>query len=313
MTAAGAPEGRSAGPKRHSIDYLGDERDDWWNADYLALLAERAALNRVGRLADVGCGFGHWTMALYPHLAPAAGVVGVDREASYVAEAGRRFAARYPGAPARFVEGDALRLPLDDGSVDAVTCQTVLIHLDDPRAAIDEMWRVLAPGGIAICAEPNNTYRQFNLSSLTPDTPVETVARLHELWLRTVAGKMRRGLGCEYLGELLPGLFAAAGLADVRVYLNDMASAMVPPYDRPDQQRRRAAHRAWLSGGAGPFDREEARTNALAGGATAAFFDDAWDRLVEQEHRRAEAIEQGVYHAAGGELFYVVMGRKPGA
>jgi len=43
--------------------------------------------------------------------------------------------------------GDALRLPFGDGTFDAVICSEVLEHLPDYRGALDEMLRVLRPGG----------------------------------------------------------------------------------------------------------------------------------------------------------------------
>lgn len=43
--------------------------------------------------------------------------------------------------------GDAQALGLADGSVDAVLCTEVLEHLPEPQRAIDEMHRVLRPGG----------------------------------------------------------------------------------------------------------------------------------------------------------------------
>jgi SAM-dependent methyltransferase len=62
-----------------------------------------------------------------------------------LAEAERRAAAT--GSPARFLSGRADSLPLDDAAVDLVRCERVLQHLTDPAAAVDEMFRVLRPGG----------------------------------------------------------------------------------------------------------------------------------------------------------------------
>ena len=48
----------------------------------------------------------------------------------------------------RYVEGDALALPFDDGSFDAVCAMDLLEHLESPERAIAEASRVLAPGGL---------------------------------------------------------------------------------------------------------------------------------------------------------------------
>jgi SAM-dependent methyltransferase len=44
--------------------------------------------------------------------------------------------------------GDALHMPFEDGAFDCVVSLSMLEHLTDPGAAIDEMLRVLKPGGV---------------------------------------------------------------------------------------------------------------------------------------------------------------------
>lgn len=52
--------------------------------------------------------------------------------------------------PGIAVVTDAQRLGLADESFDVVLCTEVLEHLPEPQAAIDEMFRVLKPGGTLI-------------------------------------------------------------------------------------------------------------------------------------------------------------------
>src|SRR5882757_6800195 len=47
----------------HSSEYFGEERDYFWNTDYLDLLARRLGLGTVSSLADIGCGIGHWSLS----------------------------------------------------------------------------------------------------------------------------------------------------------------------------------------------------------------------------------------------------------
>lgn len=131
---------------------------------------------------------------------------------------------------------DAHTLPFPDASFDLVTCQTVLIHVADPAAVIAEMARVTRPGGLVLAAEPNNVSTSLVLNSITFDDPVEDILTGVRLQLICERGKAALGEGNNSVGDLVPGLFAAAGLTDIAVYLNDKTNAFLPPYDTPEQR-----------------------------------------------------------------------------
>ena len=61
-----------------------------------------------------------------------------------------------PGADNRVVnvEASLTRLPLPDASVGLMVCFHVLEHIPDDAAAMAEMARVLAPGGVAVVQVP---------------------------------------------------------------------------------------------------------------------------------------------------------------
>jgi SAM-dependent methyltransferase len=292
----------------HSSAYFGEERDYWWNDDYLDLLARRLRLDQVHRLADIGCGIGHWGGLLARYLAPDAELIGSERDPANVAGARDRFAHRAPGLPARFLEGDALALPLDDRSVDLATCQTLLIHLEAPAKAIAEMIRVTRPGGQVVAVEPNNLFNRMPVSSLTPGQSLDRVLADAEVAWRQVEGRRRRGLGCEYLGDLLPGLFAEAGLTDIRVWLSDKALPLVPPYAAPEQQAQLAALQRWHEDGTGPYDRAEFAADLAAGGAGPDRIERAWQDMQESAAATQQAVDEHRLHTAGGGLFYIVAG-----
>jgi SAM-dependent methyltransferase len=72
------------------------------------------------------------------------------------------------------VQGDAHRLPFNDGSVDAVVMQAVLEHLHSPELSINEAWRILRPGGYLYIempflqgyhADPHD-YQRYTLNGL---------------------------------------------------------------------------------------------------------------------------------------------------
>jgi SAM-dependent methyltransferase len=102
------------------------------------------------RVLDIGCGFGKTTKPLY-ETARVAEVIGVDLSAPCLKLAAQD-AAKAQARNVRFVQRDAAKTGLPDGSVDVVT-STMLLHELPPahvRATLAEAHRVLAPGGLMI-------------------------------------------------------------------------------------------------------------------------------------------------------------------
>lgn len=277
-------------------------------------MARRWKLDAATTLADIGCGQGHWSRLLYPYLRAPARLTGIDREPRWVAEAAQNFHRAFPHAtPDRFtfVQGDATKLPLPDQAFEVVTCQTVLMHLAQPMAALREMLRILRPGGLLICVEPNNLWNYVSFSSQTASEPIEALVRQFEFWLRCHRGKIATGQGNHAIGDLLPGCFAQSGLSEIAVHLSDKAHALYPPYQTPAQQALLAQEQQWQSSGDGPWNREEVRRCVLAGGGTGEFFERGFAELLEKCAQEQQAISTGAFHAAYGGLCYLVSGRKP--
>jgi ubiquinone/menaquinone biosynthesis C-methylase UbiE len=115
---------------------------------------ERAMALRMLGLApgdsvlDVGCGPGNFTRA-FARASPDGLVVGLDASRTMLDQA-----VREPNPPnVRYVRADAAALPFPDETFDAVCCFAALYFIERPLDAIDEMVRVLAPGGrIALLA-----------------------------------------------------------------------------------------------------------------------------------------------------------------
>jgi len=109
----------------------------------------RAAGTKPGeRLLDVGCGNGAVATRTARTLGLAA--VGVDVDAEQVATA-RTSANGVDGV--RFLVADAVHLPFRDGEFDLVYTNKSTHHIRDWPTALDEMARVLAPGGRLVYAD----------------------------------------------------------------------------------------------------------------------------------------------------------------
>lgn len=98
------------------------------------------------RVLDLCCGTGD--MCFYAGRMGAGSVVGADFTLPMLAVARGR--ARADGERTDFVAADALRLPFRDGAFDAITVGYGLRNVADPRLALSEMRRMLAPGGRAV-------------------------------------------------------------------------------------------------------------------------------------------------------------------
>lgn len=105
------------------------------------LYALQALRNIKGRLLDVGCGMGDFPEAI-KHYCPHLEVYGVDISRKAISLAKKR---------ARKVElrvADVQKLPFKDKSFDAVTCFDLLEHVESPKRALAEIYRVLKPKGL---------------------------------------------------------------------------------------------------------------------------------------------------------------------
>lgn len=302
-------------PLPHSAIYFGDTRDHWWNGDFIALMARRLDLARHRRVLDVGCGYGHWARVWLPHLAPGAQLTGIDPEARSVAEAARRtqaFAAqRGLDVALDWRTASVESLPFPDGAFDLVTAQTVLIHVHDVSAAIAEMHRVLAPGGLFLVAEPNNIAGTCGNLVMGPEQDPAALLALTELEVRIQRGKYLLGEGHNSAGEYLLGHLDAARFTDVRSWLCDRPYALAPPYAQAQQQAEIAEYREFAAKGWHGRPRDVAERYYLAGGGTQAAFDAAWAIGLAWDAERLARIDAGTYASGGGHVFHLIAARRP--
>lgn len=103
-------------------------------------------------LVDIGCGQGICSALLNKKTK----YIGIDSSLVLI----KRARKLYSSSGKKFIEGDAIKLPLKDNSADAVMSIWVWSHIKNLDLAAKEMWRVLKPkGGFIIVTANPETYK----------------------------------------------------------------------------------------------------------------------------------------------------------
>lgn len=120
---------------------------------------------------DVGCGTGAMLPAFARAVGSAGKVQGIDHSSDFIREARQRIASAGLGDTVTANVADAGKLPFADASFDAAYCQRVLIHVESPATVLQEMRRVVRPGGWVVAAERDCT-------SIRTDHPDQETMRI---------------------------------------------------------------------------------------------------------------------------------------
>lgn len=170
------------------------------------LMVDAAHIQLGMRVLDVACGTGILARSLDERLGSGGSVVGLDINQGMLAVAKRK-------APSiEWHKSAAEALPFDNASFDAVVSQFGLMFFEDRRAAIQEMARVLRPGGrlaVAVWASLNDTPGYAAMANLVQQLFGESVANaLHAPF----------NLGNK---EVLHDLFSNVNLSNVEIHTRE--------------------------------------------------------------------------------------------
>lgn len=118
---------------------------------------ERLGLHAGDRLLDIGCGFGRHS---YEALRRGADVVSSDFSLPELVQVDNTVKAmdesgELPvGVSSSSCNGDVSKLPFPDGAFDHIIASEILEHITDDVAALNELVRVLRPGGTFAATVP---------------------------------------------------------------------------------------------------------------------------------------------------------------
>ena len=100
--------------------------------------------------ADIGCADGYGTQYLAQHVNT---VIGVDYSDATLIEARKKYGHL---SNLSFISGSVPPLPLESNSLDVITAFQFIEHIHDRKGFMQEVMRVLKPGGVFLCSTPNN-------------------------------------------------------------------------------------------------------------------------------------------------------------
>lgn len=172
------------------------------------LLAAALAGRPGGTVVDVGCGDGTAAATAAPLLAGHR-LIGIDWSQDALRRARPRMGAVVRG------ELEHGGLPLADGCADAVLFSEILEHLVDPDQALDELRRILKPGGHLMLSTPNLAAwynRALLLAGVQPVFSEVSLRGIHGRPGSEVVGHLRL-----YTARALRSFLTASGFEDVKI------------------------------------------------------------------------------------------------
>ena len=142
--------------KEHFEHYYArpDWRVDWDGADKRLRNALKLINKEYPKHLDVGCADGTFTK-FYLEKFPNTKGHGVDISETVCVQAQKNC------PEGTFIAADCYHLPFKDNTFDLVHCAEVLEHLESPDLAIEEIRRVLKPGGHFILTTPNENAEDY--------------------------------------------------------------------------------------------------------------------------------------------------------
>ena len=316
---------RKKGTEKETIDwskgeyrkYIIEQRKFLWRDDSIELYAKWMGLKQGMTGIDVGCGLGYLGWTFWKYFGKGGKYIGIDVSEKLISEAKELSKEWLREGSAKFIVGDVYDLPLADNSVDFVMCQTLLMHLKEPEKALAEMRRVVKPGGLVICMEPDNFSNSMKMSyNSIHQRSVEEMLLIHKIYFYWVKGRKKLGEGDWGIGAKLPQLMKDAGLKDIDIRNNDIVKYMIPLYETPEQEDMLKTIKGNYKK---PFNKRDLRESleekVLAGGGSRYFLRQFYDFIKRTKEEDSstflkEVMKKRAYVFWGASFFYICIGRK---
>ncbi len=118
-------------------------------------LIERSGIKKGMQVLDLGCGSGAFTPFIARTVGEKGKVYALDIQADMLKQLENKLSRpeNRDIKNIKLIEGNAYELPFEDGSLDLVHMVTVLQEIPDRNRALQEVKRVLKPGGLFAVSE----------------------------------------------------------------------------------------------------------------------------------------------------------------
>jgi ubiquinone/menaquinone biosynthesis C-methylase UbiE len=179
------------------------------------LLIYLLGLNSNMKVLEVGCGTGALSRKIANWLGPKSRIIGVDIDSDYLNYAKNK--ANLLGVKnVEYIEGDALRLPFEDNSIDACISHTVIEHVQNREFLLEQQRVCKQDGRVSVMISVSDKSITSN-----PDSAPKMQDREKELWrpfdqcFEIANEKYIKNYFSGYVG--LPTLFDELGFKNVQV------------------------------------------------------------------------------------------------
>ena len=171
-------------------------------------MAKALDLQPEDDLLEIACGSGHFIRKYTAHVRS---VAGLDLSELCINIASNKDKKRVAAGTAEFVQGEAAKLPWEDNKFSVVTAMASFLFLDKSLESLQEMYRVLRPGGRAVISieynaedgkDHSNEVKSYGMQVLTEG---EVHGMMHDAGFSEISIKYDKGLG-------MPKMMLACGV-----------------------------------------------------------------------------------------------------
>ncbi len=302
--------------KQHIVD----QRKYLWRESTIERIASWLELRSGITAVDIGCGLGYLGWTFWRHYGSGSSYIGIDCSIELLREALETQPEWSGGGNACFVNGSAYAIPLPDECADWTMCQTLLMHLEFPENAMNEMIRITKPGGVIMCMEPDNISSSMSMVSNSVYSPsIEEKLAQFKVQLIWACGRKKLGRGDWGIGTRIPGMMTDLGLINIDALYNDSPRFVHPPYETEVQKYSIEKIHENIK------DKDEDTKKLLrrrykecflaGGGSLSTFYrylKTVEDKQEEWETMVLDQLENGSYsHGISGSHFFCIRGFKP--